>query len=95
MGCRVQVLSDVLPGPPLLARSVDIRVENHVQVQPQQTLLDIDSHAVGNPALEPGAPRIGWLERYLHLCLDSRFHSKYPLGMPREKENTVASWNAN
>ena len=91
MGCRVQVLSDVLPGPPLLARPVDIGFENHVQVQLQQTFLDIDPHAVGDPALVPGASRIGWLERYLHSRLDLSHYSKLPSGLPWEKENMVAS----
>jgi hypothetical protein len=72
----------MLPGPPLLSRSVDKWVENHIQVQLQQTFLDIDVHAVGNPALVPGAPKIGWLERNLYLWLDSSFHSTLPFGMP-------------
>ena len=56
VGCRVQILSYMLPGPPLLPWSVDKWVENHIQIQLQQTFLDIDVHAVGNPALVPGAP---------------------------------------
>ena len=63
----MQELSDMLPCPPLLSRPIHKRLENHVQVELQQTLLDIDSHAVIDPALVRGTPQISRFERNLHL----------------------------
>ena len=48
--------SDVLPGPPLFARSVDEWIDKHVNIQSQQTLFDVDFHAVGDPTFVPGIP---------------------------------------
>ena len=67
VGCRVQKLADVLPGPPLLARPVDERLEDHVQIEREQALLDVDCHAVGNPSVVPATRQIGWLEGDLDL----------------------------